>query len=351
VVHHGDQPQDYVTRVFTRTAVRLIRHHVAHRRPLYLQLDEVAPHVQRGGHSETPDCNPVPDPRDAGRFQNTPLPDPPSFNEGDMNDKPNFMRRISPLTDDQVKRMTRNFRCGLAALRSVDRGVARVYDAIKRSGELDRTVFIFYTDNGVFYGEHRLATGKLNPYEEALSTPLVMRVPGRYVKGRAVSRVSAPVANIDLAPTILRLAHGRPCRHRGRCRIMDGRSLTPLIAGEGRGWAKDRPIGMEIDLGHGSAQHLAACEYTGVHVGNKTLVKYRRVQKPGTNDCVANREWEEYNLGSDPFQLHNLCFGGDPHSCPNSASHRRLRKEVRRIRRCAGVPGRDPRSGGRPYCG
>ena len=349
-VHHGERPKDYATRVFTRTAVRLIHRYVPHRRPLYLQVDEVAPHVQRGGHGES-SCNPVPDPRDDGKFSNAPLPHPPSFDEPDMSDKPQFMRQIPSLTNDQIKHLTRNWRCGLAALLSVDRGVGRIYDAIKRAGELRRTVFIFYTDNGVFFGEHRLAIGKLNPYEEAVSTPLVMRVPGRYVGGRAVSRVSAPVAQIDFAPTMLHLAHAKPCRAAGRCRIMDGRSLTPLIGGEKRGWTKNRPIGMEINLGHGSAQHLAACEYSGVHLGNKTLVKYRRVQKPGSNDCVADREWESYNVGSDPFQLRNLCFGGDPHSCPDSSSQRQLRKQVKRIRHCAGIAGRDPRTRGRPYCG
>ena len=349
-VHRGDKPQDYVTRVFTRTAVRMIHRYVPRRRPLYLQVDEVAPHVSRGGHTETPECNPLPDPRDRGKFSHTPLPRPPSFDEPDMKDKPVFMRGIPPLSQDNIDHMTRNFRCGLAALRSVDRGVGRIYDAIKRSGELRRTVFIFCTDNGVFYGQHRLALGKLNPYQEAVSTPLVMRVPDRYVGGRTVARVSTAVANIDYAPTILRLAHGKPCQGQ-RCRIMDGRPLQPLIGGKRPGWAKNRPVGMEIALKHGSAQHLAACEYTGVHVGNRTFVKYRRVQKPGTNKCVRSRDFEEYNLASDPFQLRNLCFGGDPHSCPNRPSTPRLRKDVKRIRHCAGIAGRDPRTAGRPYCG
>ena len=37
-------------------------------------------------------------------------------------------------------------------------------------------MFIFYTDNGVFFGEHRVGGGKLYPYEEA-PDPLFIRLP------------------------------------------------------------------------------------------------------------------------------------------------------------------------------
>jgi N-acetylglucosamine-6-sulfatase len=350
-MHHGERPRDYVTRVFGRAAIHMIDRYVPGRRPLYLQLDEVAPHVAKGGRNVTSACSPVPDPRDEGKFKATPLPHPPSFDERDMSDKPAFMRGIPRISRDDIHRMKRNYGCGLASLRSVDRSVERIYDEIKRLGELNNTVFVFYTDNGIFYGEHRLPFGKLNPYNEALSTPLVMRVPRHYLGGKkAVGHVSAPVANIDLAPTILRLAHVKPCKKPGNCRIMDGRSLLPLIAGRNPRWAPDRPIGMEINTEHGSAKHLAACEYSGVRVGEETFVKYRRVQKLGSNKCIADHEFESYDLAKDPYQLHNLCFGGDPRSCPNDSDQRDLRKLVKKIRRCAGIAGRDPRTGDRPYC-
>jgi arylsulfatase A-like enzyme len=40
-----------------------------------------------------------------------------------------------------------------------------VFDAVKQAGELDKTVFIFISDNGLFYGEHRIASGKVLPEE------------------------------------------------------------------------------------------------------------------------------------------------------------------------------------------
>lgn len=80
-------------------------------------------------------------------------------------------------------------------------------------------------------------------------------------------------------------------------------------------------------------------------------MKYKRVQKQGTSKCVADREWEEYDLSSDPFQLRNLCARGKRSACPHGRAQQELQKELGRIRDCAGVAGRDPRVGGQPHCG
>jgi arylsulfatase A-like enzyme len=247
--------------------------------------------------------------------------------------------------------MRRNYRCGLAALRSVDRSVARVYLEIKRLGALGRTVFIFYTDNGTFHGEHRIPLGKVDPYEESVSTPLIMRVPPRYLGGtNPVAHVSEPVANIDFAPTILQLAHAQPCRREEICRTMDGRSLTPLISGRTPSWATDPPIGFEINLRAGIANH-PACEYAGVRADDQVLINYVRARAPGSDGCVADDEWERYDLANDPFELRNLCFGGDYANCPSDQFGQELQSLLTQIRYCAGVPGRDPQTGDRPYCG
>ena len=150
---------------------------------------------------------------------------------------------------EEIDLRTRTYRCGLAALQQVDRTVGRLYKEFKRLDELGKTVFIFYSDNGLLFGEHRIRGGKLYPYEEADRTPLFIRLPARYRKGQRVAEVSAPVANIDFAPTILRLADQRPCRESGRCRVMDGRSLLPLLRGKRPKWAANRPLGVEVAFG------------------------------------------------------------------------------------------------------
>ena len=269
-----------------------------------------------------------------------------------MSDKPSFMRIMPRLTNTQIDRMTRNYDCGLDALAGVDRSVGQIYDKIKQLHELGRTIFIYYTDNGVFKGEHRIFGGKLNPYEEADSTPLMMRVPSQYLKGQApVGHVTDPVANIDLAPTMLKLAHGKPCPASGPCRVMDGRSILPLIKGKTPDWAPDRPLGIELDRTKAKARH-SVCTYRGVRASNQVLIRYLTVANdPNSDKCVPDREWERYNLNSDPFELNNLCFGGDGSKCPQGPGEARLTSLVPRIASCTGVAGRDPHPPpGRHYC-
>jgi N-acetylglucosamine-6-sulfatase len=349
-VHHGHKPRDYSPRVFSRAAVRMVRRYVPKRHPLFLDIDELAPHPGPGGEGTRCQGNPVPDPRDENRFENAPLPTPPSFNEADLSDKPSFVRSLPQLDSVQIRAITRRYRCGLEALREVDRTVGRVFHEVKRLGELGKTVFIFYTDNGVFLGEHRIRGGKLFPYEEAASTPLMIRVPKRYLHGsRPAGRVSSSVANIDLAPTILRLAQARPCRSHKRCRVLDGRSLVSLIAGQRPPWASGRAIGIELGLKNVNAGH-SVCAYAGVRASRQVLVRHSRVKNAAGTKCKRDFEWERYDLRSDPFELHNLCFGGSAGSCPTDARERYMRKLLTKIHRCAGIAGRDPRPRNRYYC-
>jgi arylsulfatase A-like enzyme len=98
------------------------------------------------------------------------------------------------------------------------------------------------------------------PYEEALRVPLLIRVPDRYLGGdTAAPEVSEPVANIDLAPTILDLAGAEPCRRRKSCRVMDGRSLLGVIRGDAA-WPEDRGIAIEFDAGE-RARRTLVCRY------------------------------------------------------------------------------------------
>ena len=58
-----------------------------------------------------------------------------------------------------------------------------MYQALERAGELDDTIFVFTSDNGYFYGEHRVNGGKGRVYDEAVKVPLVVRGPG-FAAGR-----------------------------------------------------------------------------------------------------------------------------------------------------------------------
>jgi N-acetylglucosamine-6-sulfatase len=347
--HRGHRPKDYIGRVVGKDAARLIRTHARQRRPFYLQLDERAPHVANQNDPFGPcDHAPIPDRRDRKRFKDATLPQPPSFNETDMRDKPGFLSAAPPVGTDAKSRLRKHWRCGLASLVGVDRDVGKVFNAVKRSGELYKTVFMFTSDNGLFMGEHRISSGKVLPYEEGLRVPLVIRTPKRYRRGRSrVPRISKPVANIDLAPTILRLARARPCMARGRCRTMDGRSLMPLLKRSG-GWPQDRGLLTEYQVA--DAGRYATCEFAGIRTRDNIYVRHSRVVNRITNKCVPVDQRERYNLGEDPFELRNRCFGGSPADCPASSQQLQLGQRLSQLRNCAGIQGRDDRVNGRPFC-
>ena len=88
-------------------------------------------------------------------------------------------------------------------------------------------MIIYTSDNGFFYGEHRLFFIKRHIYEESIRVPLMMRGPG-IPAGVTIPDLSI---NADLAPTIVDAANATPGL------VMDGRSLIPVVQqpGSGRG--------------------------------------------------------------------------------------------------------------------
>jgi N-acetylglucosamine-6-sulfatase len=340
----GTEDRHYLTDVLSRKAVRLVRRSAPRKQPFFLQLDEWAPHDSRGrgtgvcggGH------DPVPGPVDEGLFAGEPLPRTPAFNEQDVSDKPGFIQHQQPVNADAVER---NYRCGLASLRAVDRGIGKLHRALRRTGELDDTVIIFTSDNGYFYGEHRLRFKQV-PYEEALHVPLLISVSSRLLGGATPPpEVGLPVANIDLAPTILALARAKPCREGRNCRVMDGRSLVPLLRGEQGKWPQDRALVVEY---RGQHRGFSSCSYHGLRVPGETYVEHTLTPNYDTGLCEPVLEVEHYDLGSDPFQLDNLYPA--PGSSVEAERQQELASRLAALGDCAGIAGRDAPKPGRANC-
>jgi N-acetylglucosamine-6-sulfatase len=350
--HFGRHKRDYITRVLTRNAVHAVDRYAPSDAPFYLQLDEHAPHGSGGrqkGRCSGPGTRAAkPDPLDVNAFIHAPLPHPPSFNERRMGDKPEFLRHTPRLDPETQQEARERWGCALASLVALDRSVADVYHAVKQAGELRRTVFIYTSDNGLFFGEHRFPGGKVLPYEEALRLPMVMDVPKRYRGEEHVRATGEPVANIDLAPTMLDLAHASPCPPAGACRTMDGRSLMPLITGSGP-WPDDRALLTEYRAS--SPGHYATCVYDGVRTRTSIYVEHHSVVADrDTRECVRTLEVERYDLAHDPYELRNLCYGGEFGNCPADPEQANLEQRLEQLSRCAGIAGRDEQVGNRPFC-
>lgn len=113
------------------------------------------------------------------------------------------------------------------------RALRRLYDAGIHGGDYllsrlvaawsrhrAREVLAVTSDHGDALGEHRLLDHHSSVYPEVLHVPLVIAAPGRLPAGR---RVAAPVALMDLQPTLLALAG-----------LEAENSLLPLARGESR---------------------------------------------------------------------------------------------------------------------
>lgn len=110
----------------------------------------------------------------------------------------------------------------------VDRSVGAIMAELKARGLDDKTIVIFTSDHGTHFGE-KLLGGKWTPYEESLRVPLIVADPRAAADRRGVES-AALVTVMDIAPTVLDMA-GLPVPA-----DMDGRSLTPLLQGDEKGW-------------------------------------------------------------------------------------------------------------------
>ena len=257
------------------------------------------------------------------------------------------MRRLEPIDARQRHVLGARYGCTLATLRGVDRGVGRIYHALEKQGELENTVFIFWSDNGYFNGEHRIVNKKQLQYEEGVRVPLAIRV-GSDVEsdGKSRKRVGRPVANIDIAPTILDYAGGDTCRGK-RCRAMDGLSMRGLIRGKSSPIRKNRPLVIEFD---NQPRSKSTCAYEGVRTPSSAWIVQTSIPDRDTAKCHPAHEVELYDLKKDPYQLRNRA-PAKPGS-PEHATQQRMRRLLSRLADCSGIKGRDRKpNGGRHFCG
>src|ERR1700744_5978104 len=184
--------------------------------PFYMQVDYTSPH----GDFRKP-AGPQPATRDIGRFAGAPLPDSRAegFNEGNVNDKPRFIREAPYLSATEIHTYRVYYDNCLAALISVDEGVKQILDELGGLGRLSNTYVVFTSDNGFFFGQHRLVGGKFLAYEPSTHLPLIIRGPGIEPNTKSGQLVST----IDTAPTILELAGVTPDKS------VDGVSLDPYM--------------------------------------------------------------------------------------------------------------------------
>jgi N-acetylglucosamine-6-sulfatase len=305
LIAYGSDPASYQADVYSRKAVDTVRRLAPAAAPFFLSVAFLAPHS--GGPRESDDprnfATPVPAPRHRNRFATEPFPQSASFNETDVSDKPLGIRNRPTLNAQAIANITENYRQRLESLLAVDEAVSAIVAALRETGELDRTVIVFTSDNGFFHGEHRVPSGKVLLYEPSIRVPLIVRGPG-VPRGE---RVSELVANIDVAPTIVHATGATPLR------TMDGRSLLPLAQDAGRRTGRD----ILIERGPGGNNQQV---FSALRTPRYLYAEY------------SNGDRELYDLVRDPDQLTSL------HADPaHEALRTALAGRLAQLRSCAGA--------------
>ncbi len=290
-LHH-----DYSTHVFTNAARDFIDSASHRRRPFFLWLAYNAPHDAPGNGfagKRSISCPRVA-PKPPGRkeltaFAHLPLPQDPSFNEADVSDKPPWVSGMGLLDDAAAARITRRYRCTAATVHATDTDIGKIRDELARTGELGKTIVVYLSDNGYYFGEHRLTRGKVLPYEPGLQVPFAVRVPAAFRSGAQPGTSTAVVSNTDIAPTLLDYAgNPEPCNNAGHCRVLDGRSMRSILGGSGS-FPADRGVLAEINTQFAGGPFA----YQAIRTPDRLYVDY-------------GLERELYNLDTDPFELQNV---------------------------------------------
>jgi len=270
----GTAEADYSVDATNRRIVDVINRQSQGDAPLFAWWTPLAPHLGTRTPDEKINLS-YPAPRHAGSRQGRPVTHTPAFNEADVDDKPAWIRDRPLMNDAQITGMDDFRRMADESLQAVDDGVEAIVNALTSTGMADNTVIIFTSDNGEFYGEHRVQLGKVLPYDESIHVPLII-TGGPWAAGATDDQM---VSNTDLAPTILDLAGVAPGRPSEGWSLVPGRHSVE----EGR----LRAVG--IESGPGGPRET----FYGFRTMGWKYVEW------------SDGEVELYDMKNDPFELVN----------------------------------------------
>jgi arylsulfatase A-like enzyme len=219
-----------------------------------------------------------------------------------------------------------------AMVHSLDENVGRVLDRLEETKIADRTVVVFFSDNGGYINPWRgqavtdnspLRSGKGSLYEGGIRVPLMIRWPGVTAAG-AVSH--EPVSSIDLYRTMLEMAGlAGDSKHNA---VVDGRSLAPLLRSPGASLERD-----ELFF-HYPHYYPTTTPVSALLARDWKLIEY-----------FEDGRLELYNVQDDPGESRNLAA-----SAPGRARqlHEQLKAWRESVRAPMPAPNPDFRPASRP---
>lgn len=177
-----------------------------------------------------------------------------------------------------------------AMVENLDWNVGRLCHALDSLGVSDRTLVIFFSDNGgsePVTDNFQLRGGKGTPYEGGSRVPFIMKYPSKLPAGTVVSD---PVIGVDFYPTLVTLAGGIPAKS------LDGKDIFDLLkvsTSQSRDLFWHFPAYLQGY--HGLGSDFRATPYSTIRSGDWKLIYY-----------YEDKSMELFNLKEDRMEKQNL---------------------------------------------
>ncbi len=278
--HQGFEPSNdpgYATDLIADAATRFIREHAADPEPFLCYVPFNAPHSPyQAKEEDLPNYANLPPAR--GYFQ--------AFEDENM--------------DSSHEARHRNRRILGAMMHSLDQGIGRILDAIDETEIADNTLVLFSSDNGGVRGVGEntpLRGGKATLFEGGIRVAAAVRWASVIPAGQ---RINVPLANIDILPTLMRVAGVE--RYTGK--PLDGLDVFDVLTG--------RQPELDRELFNYIGQEGADQEYVSYMTNEwKMLVYGPDVRDSGADESARQRFLfridediaEERNLVAEHSQL------------------------------------------------
>lgn len=188
-------------------------------------------------------------------------------------------------------------------LLSVDDSVGRLYAYLEKTGQLDNTLFIFTSDNGLLEGEHGMVD-KRTGHEPSLRIPLVVRYPGLTTTAKTIE---AQTLTLDFASSILEICGAPPLPK------TQGRSWKNLVTNGDPNWRTSWYYEYNYEKQFPYTPNVRALRTN----------EWKYIRYPHGDGSADKHMAELYHLKSDPGETTNL-IADEKHK----ATVAKLRKEL-----------------------
>jgi len=191
----------------------------------------------------------------------------------------------SPEAVKDFEAMTRAY---WGTLLSVDDSVGRLYELLKARGELDNTIIVFLSDNGILNGEHGMVD-KRTAHEPSIRIVQVVRFPG-LTSPQQPKVIEQQVLTTDIAPSLLELCQAPALNN------IHGKSWVKLTQ-------QGDPTWRTSWLYH--YNYEKQFPYTP-NVRSVRTESWKYTRSPHGDGGPDRHKAELYNIEFDPEERHNL---------------------------------------------